>query len=153
MSCGDLLTQFFRPFREYLLGLNFLYFLFASLSLCLCPLVYFQIIFVGFLSSIFMYSILKSSLRGSSLQLLINYRELKQLELQRYTINEHTLHDATHSLCNHWIAMQIPLSFNLSLCLSPYLLIVLTSTSPTHTPQIHTHTHIHSRVGAGFPVH
>ena len=41
------------------------------------------------------------AVRGSSLQLLINYRELKQLELQRYTINEHTLHDATHRLCNH----------------------------------------------------
>lgn len=41
------------------------------------------------------------AVRGSSLQLLINYRELKQLELLRYTINEHTLHDATHRLCNH----------------------------------------------------
>lgn len=35
---------------------------------------------------------------GSSLQLLINYRELKQLELQRYTINKHPSHDATHGV-------------------------------------------------------
>lgn len=65
------------------------------------------------LSSIFMPSVVKSSfafrtkLLGSSLQLLINYRELKQLELQRYTINKHPLHDATRRPHNHKIAKQI----------------------------------------------
>lgn len=94
-------------------------FSFLSRSLSAIPSVLFcfhTISVAPFVSSIFMYSTVKSSpafrseaARGSSLQLLINYRELKQLELQRYTINKHPFHDATHGVCNHKIAKRIRL--------------------------------------------
>lgn len=85
---------------------------------------------------------------SSSLQLPINYRELKQLKLPRYTINERTLHDATHRQCN------------LLQCKHPFCLLFLSQgislhfplfrTHPRHTPLMHT---LLAVVGAGFPVH
>lgn len=59
---------------------------------------------------------------SSSLQLPINYRELKQLKLPRYTINEHTLHDATHRRCN------------LLQCKHPFLSFILSQGISLHFP-------------------
>lgn len=105
------------------------------------------------LSSIFMSSIVKSSfafrarLLSSSLQLLINYSELKQLELQRCTINKHPLHDATRRPHNHKTAKQIS-SFLISCSFS----FIFSSCSPLPQDAFHKYTQT-GLVGAGFPVH
>lgn len=48
---------------------------------------FFSLIYIYVLHIEKFFCVQSEAVRGSSLQLLINYRELKQLELQRYTIN------------------------------------------------------------------
>lgn len=77
----------------------------------------------------------RSRLLSSSLQLLINYRELKQLELQRCTINKHSLHDATRGPHNRKTAKQI------SRFKSHSFSFIFSSCSPLPQEAFHKYTH------------
>lgn len=121
---------------------------FLFLRLC------FHTISAGSLSLIYIYvlhiekffCVQSEAVRSSSLQLLINYRELKQLELLRYTINEHTLHDATQRHAGSAIT-RLQCKY-LSLLISRTVFLSFSPCALRHIPANRdARAHTHRRVG------